>query len=110
MDKQVSHERETDKVARVVESVTALDRATAAAVRGSATARSDRFHAWPANRRTEEVIAERMLMAALLNYRRALDNKADFADFKSHAEMTDIECGFYETAVATAYAAIWGGR
>lgn len=82
---------------------------TAAAVQGALSARADRYHAWPTDRPTEEVIAERMLMAALLNYRRAKQGRP-FTEFKTHDQMSDIECGFYENAVKTAYDAIWGGR
>lgn len=77
---------------------------------GAAPTASDRYRQWPTDRRTEEVIAERMLMAALLNYRRAMTTRSGLSEFKTHDQMSDVECRFYEHAVHTAYAAIWEGR
>lgn len=83
---------------------------TASAVRGTMHHDpSSRYHAWPTDRSTDEVIAERMLMSALRNYRRAKQG-GGHDDFKTHDQMSDIECGFYENAVRTAYDAIWGHR
>lgn len=107
---EVSHTTHEHGEARMATMGGSIDSRTAAAVRGGVSNDpTSRYHRWPLDRPTAEVIAERMLMAALLNYRRAKAG-IDLSDFKTHDQMSDIECGFYERAVHTAYAAIWEGR
>jgi hypothetical protein len=55
----------------------------------------------------DEEVAQRMVAAALLNLRRIRQGQGSF---KTWPEMSDVEQGFYMSAVDTAYRAIWEGR
>lgn len=75
--------------------------------------RSDR-NEWPMNRPTDELIAERMLAAALHNYHRALTEPRSgdkLLTFVTWPELTDAQRAFYiDWAIPQAMQIIWRGR
>ena len=75
------------------------------------TERQD-LDAWPAGRRTDEVIAERMLAAALYDYHIVTTKpKASLQDFRTWDQLTDTQKHFLvDYAIPAAMQAIWSGR
>lgn len=67
---------------------------------------------WPAHRPTEEVIAERMLAAALYNYHRVMAGQRGLVDsFKTWEDLTDGQRAFLvDWAIPHAVQTIWKGR
>ena len=69
-------------------------------------------NAWPTDRPTAEVIAERILAANLYNYHGVMTRPGfTFADFKQWDQLTELQQGFLlDYAVPAAMQAIWKGR
>lgn len=79
----------------------------------SHTARISTVIEWPDNRPTDEVIAERMLAAALHNYHAALTTSRKGRAFtvKTWFDLTDEQRAFYlDSAIPQALQIIWKGR
>lgn len=78
------------------------------------TVSHDRPHVvpWPMQRSTEEVIAERMLAAALFNYHKVVTGQRGMVDsFKTWEDLTDVQRAFLvDSAIPTALQVIWKGR
>lgn len=67
--------------------------------------------AWPMDRPTDEVIAERMLAAALYNYHRCVTKHMNSHDFKTWPDLTDEQQAFLiDWAIPQAMSAVWKGQ
>ena len=63
---------------------------------------------FPMNRPTDQVIAERMLAAALHNYHKACTSPSGNHDFMTWDQMTDEQRAFYvDWAIPQAMQTIW---
>ena len=78
----------------------------------TATATTERdYAAWPTHRRTEEVIAERLLATALYNYHAVL-TRPEWAlrDFRQWDQLSEAQQAFLlDYALPAAMQAIWRG-
>lgn len=75
------------------------------------TATEKRVLEWPANRPTDQLIAERMLAAALHNYHTTHTRPSSDHPFVTWDEMTDAQRAFYiDWAIPQAIQCVWKGR
>ena len=69
------------------------------------------YEAFPMDRPTEQVIAERMLAAALHNYHRVFAGKASVGEMKTWYDLSDTQRAFLlDFAIPAAMRAVWRGR
>ena len=70
-----------------------------------------RHDAFPLDRPTEQVIAERLLATALYNYHQVMTGHAQLADFLDWSTLTETQRAFLVSfAVPAAIQAVWHGR